>query len=79
MDVKLFVNTDDDIRLSRRLIRDTMKRGRSVESVLVAYNRFVKKAYDEQVRPTMKNADIVIPRGAGNKVALNFICSNLSH
>jgi uridine kinase len=51
MDLKIFVQTDDDLRLLRRLLRDMNERGRTVESVLAQYNRFVKKAYDEYIKP----------------------------
>ena len=61
MDLKIFVNTDDDIRLSRRIMRDVAERGRTVESVIEAYNKFVKPSYDGFIRPTMKSADIIIP------------------
>jgi len=73
MDLKIFVMTDDDIRLSRRLQRDITERGRTVESVLLVYNQFVKKSYDEYIKPTMKYADIIIPHGRSNTVAIDFV------
>jgi uridine kinase len=73
MDLKIFVMTDDDIRLSRRLQRDISERGRTVESVLLVYNQFVKKSYDEYIKPTMKYADIIIPHGRSNTVAIDFV------
>ena len=51
MDLKIFVHSDDDIRLLRRLRRDVIHRGRTVEGVIKSYNRFVKAAYDEYIRP----------------------------
>lgn len=51
MDFKVFVHSDDDIRLLRRLKRDVIHRGRTIEGVLKAYNRFVKSAYDEYIKP----------------------------
>lgn len=63
MDLKIFVTTDDDIRLARRLMRDIVERGRTVQGVLKSYNRYVKPAFDEFVKPTMKYADIIVPRG----------------
>jgi uridine kinase len=51
MDFKIFVHSDDDIRLLRRLKRDVIHRGRTIEGVLKAYNRFVKSAYDEYIKP----------------------------
>ena len=77
MDLKIFVMTDDDIRLARRLQRDISERGRSIESVLLAYNQFVKKSYDEYIKPTMKYADIIIPHGRSNTVAIDFVIQNL--
>jgi hypothetical protein len=77
MDLKIFVMTDDDIRLSRRIQRDIAERGRTVEDVLAQYNRFVKTAYDEFIKPTMKYADIIIPHGRSNRVAIEFLVDNL--
>ena len=62
-DLKIFVHTDDDIRLARRLKRDIVERGRTVHGVLKSYHRFVKPAFQEFVKPTMKYADIIVPRG----------------
>lgn len=73
MDLKIFVNTDDDIRLSRRIQRDVTERGWTIESVLVAYNKFVKICYDEFVKPTMRKADILVPRGVSNKIAIDLV------
>jgi uridine kinase len=53
MDLKIFVHSDDDIRLLRRLKRDVLHRGRSVEGVIQSYNRFVKQAYDEYIKPVI--------------------------
>ena len=69
--------TDDDIRLARRLKRDIAERGRTIESVLLAYNQFVKKSYDEFIKPTMKFADIIIPHGRSNTIAIDFVIQNL--
>ena len=63
LDLKIFVQTDDDIRLARRLKRDIVERGRTVEGVLKSYHRFVKPAFEEFVKPTMKYSDIIVPRG----------------
>jgi uridine kinase len=63
MDLKIFVHTDDDIRLARRLQRDIVDRGRTVDGVLKSYHRFVKPAFIEFVKPTMKYSDIIVPRG----------------
>ena len=77
MDLTIFVLTDDDIRLSRRIQRDTAERGRSVEDVLAQYNRFVKKSYDEFVKPSMKYADIIVPKGKSNTKGIEFVINNL--
>lgn len=77
MDLKIFVMTDDDIRLSRRIQRDIAERGRTVEDVLAQYNRFVKTSYDEFIKPIMKYADIIIPHGRSNTVAIDFVVENL--
>ena len=79
MKLKIFVQTDDDSRLCRRLKRDTIERGRSVEGVLQQYFRFVKPSYDEFILPTMKYADIIIPHGAYNQVAIDLIVLNLKN
>lgn len=63
MDLKVFVDTDADERLGRRLRRDISERGRDVKSVLDQYNRFVKPAYEQFIAPSMAQADIIIPRG----------------
>lgn len=77
MDLKIFVLTDDDIRLARRIQRDIADRGRTVQDVLAQYNRFVKSSYDEFIKPTMKYADIIIPFGRRNTVAIDFVVTNL--
>lgn len=73
MDVKIFVDTDDDIRLLRRLKRDIRKRGRTVESVFEQYEKFVRPMHLEFVEPSKRYADIIIPRGGKNKVALEMV------
>ena len=73
MDVKIFVDTDDDIRLLRRLKRDINERGRSVESVMEQYQKFVRPMHLEFVQPSKRYADVIIPRGGKNKVALDMV------
>jgi len=63
MDLKIFVETDSDTRLARRVLRDTKFRGRTVESVLAQYERFVKPAYDQYIAPLKRKADVIIPWG----------------
>lgn len=65
--MKLFVDTDSDTRLSRRVVRDVRERGRSLEIVLNQYDQFVKPAFEEFCQPTKKYADMIIPRGAENE------------
>ncbi|MBO6621610.1 MAG: uridine kinase [Balneola sp.] len=73
MDVKIFVDTDDDIRLLRRLKRDISERGRSVENVMEQYQKFVRPMHLEFVQPSKRYADVIIPRGGKNKVALDMV------
>lgn len=61
--MKIFVDTDSDIRLVRRLRRDITERGRDIEGVIKQYNKFVKPAFEQYIEPTMRMADIVVPRG----------------
>lgn len=67
LDMKIFVDTDSDIRLVRRLRRDITERGRDIEGVIKQYNKFVKPAFEQYIEPTMRLADIVVPRGALKK------------
>ncbi|OCT83083.1 uridine-cytidine kinase 2 S homeolog isoform X1 [Xenopus laevis] len=75
--MKLFVDTDADTRLSRRVLRDINERGRDLEQVLTQYITFVKPAFDEFCLPTKKYADVIIPRGADNVVAINLIVQHI--
>ncbi|XP_035684711.1 uridine-cytidine kinase 2-B-like [Branchiostoma floridae] len=75
--MKLFVDTDADTRLSRRVLRDINERGRDLENVLVQYTTFVKPAFEEFCLPTKKYADVIIPRGVENKVAINLIVQHI--
>lgn len=77
MDLKIFVDTDADIRLSRRLKRDISERNRSLESVLAQYKRYVKPAFDYYIAPTMSFADIIVPRGGDNKIAIDLIVKHV--
>merc|ERR1712045_921494 len=71
--LKLFVDTDADIRLARRVMRDIEDRGRDLEHVLHQYTTLVKPAFEEFCIPTKKYADVIIPRGAENVVAIDLI------
>ncbi|TDH08286.1 hypothetical protein EPR50_G00096050 [Perca flavescens] len=75
--MKLFVDTDADTRLSRRVLRDISERGRDLESVLAQYITFVKPAFEEFCLPTKKYADVIIPRGVDNFVAINLIVQHI--
>lgn len=61
--MKVFVDTDSDIRLVRRLKRDIMERGRDVVGVIKQYSKFVKPSFEQYIEPTVQAADIVVPRG----------------
>jgi uridine kinase len=73
MDVKVFVDTDDDTRFIRRLKRDVAERGRTMESVIDQYLNTVKPMHLEFVEPTKRYADIIIPRGGHNAVAIDML------
>ncbi|HYW34177.1 MAG TPA: uridine kinase [Balneolaceae bacterium] len=73
LDIKIFVDTDDDIRLLRRIRRDILERERSLESVLNQYEKFVRPMHLEFVEPSKRYADIIIPRGGENDVALDMV------
>ena len=73
MDMKIFVDTDADVRLGRRIRRDTQERGRTIDSVLGQYAATVKPMHEKYVEPSKKNADIVILEGGKNKVALDLL------
>jgi uridine kinase len=77
MHMKLFVDTDADVRLARRVLRDIEERGRDVEGVLTQYEKFVKPAFDEFILPTKKYADVIIPRGAENDIAIEVITQHI--
>ena len=77
MDVKIFVDTDDDIRLMRRLRRDTKERGRTVEHVLGQYEATVRPMHLTFVHPSRRHADVVIPRGGRNRVAIAMVSDGL--
>ncbi len=73
MDMKIYVDTDSDIRLIRRLLRDVNERGRDIASVTTQYITTVKPMHEQFVEPSKKFADIIIPEGGQNKVALSVI------
>lgn len=73
MNIKIFVDTDDDVRLLRRLKRDIMDRGRDLDGVLYQYEKFVRPMHLEFVEPSKRYADIIVPRGGENTVALEMV------
>ena len=77
MDIKIFVDTDADVRLCRRIKRDVNKRGRTLESVLMQYQTTVKPMHEKYVEPSKKFADIVVPEGGKNMVALDMIMGRI--
>ncbi len=74
-DVKIFVHTDSDLRLIRRIRRDITERGRNVEEVLNRYEKTLKPMHNQFIEPTMKYADLIIPVGGENKVAIDILAS----
>lgn len=77
MDIRIFVDTDADIRLCRRIKRDVNKRGRTLESVLQQYQETVKPMHEQYVEPSKKYAHIVVPEGGKNLVALDMIVGRI--
>ena len=77
MDIKVFVDTDADLRLARRILRDVRERGRSMESVISQYTNTVKPMHEEFVEPSKKYADVIIPEGGFNSVAVQMLIQNI--
>lgn len=77
MNMKIFVDTDSDLRLARRIQRDTVERGRNIQNVLEQYAKFVKPSFDEFILPSKKYADVIIPRGGDNYVAIDLIVQHI--
>ena len=78
MDIKIFVDADADERILRRIIRDVRDRGRSLDSVITQYLATVKPMHEQFVEPSKKNADIIIPEGGRNIVALDMVMDRVS-
>jgi len=74
----VFVDTDADIRLARRLVRDINERGRDIEGIIQQYTRFVKPSYDHYIAPTMSYADLIVPRGGENQIAIDLIADHVN-
>lgn len=77
MDMKVFVDTDADIRLARRILRDVVERGRTMESVIDQYVGTVKPMHEDFVEPSKKYADVIIPEGGFNSVAVSMLIQNI--
>ena len=77
MDIKIFVDTDDDIRIIRRIQRDIEERGRSLQSVLDQYKSTVKPMYHQFIEPTKRYADIIVPEGGENQVAIDLLVTKV--
>ena len=78
MDIKIFVDTDADVRILRRILRDVRDRARSLESVVNQYLTTVKPMHEQYVEPSKKNADIIVPEGGHNLVALDMIFTRIA-
>ena len=73
MDIKVYVDADADVRILRRIVRDVRDRGRSLESVVNQYLNTVKPMHEKYVEPSKRNADIIVPEGGHNRVALELL------
>ncbi len=78
MDIKIFIDADSDTRLSRRIVRDVETRGRSLETILEQYFTTVKPMHEQFVEPSKKFADIIVPQGGENTVALNMVFEQIN-
>ena len=79
MDIKIFVDTDDDIRIIRRLTRDVKERGRELQHVVEQYLATVRPMHQAFVEPTKQFADLIIPEGGMNQVAISMVVATLKH
>jgi len=77
MDIRLFVDTDADVRILRRIVRDVRDRGRSLESVVNQYLTTVKPMHEQYVEPSKRNADLIIPEGGKNQVAMEIVMERI--
>jgi uridine kinase len=77
LNIKIFVDTDADVRIIRRLLRDLSERGRSVDSVINQYLNVVRPMHQQFIEPTKRYADIIIPEGGHNRVAIDVIVANI--
>ena len=79
MNIRIFVDADADVRLCRRIRRDVKKRGRSIDSVIDQYLTTVKPMHELYVEPSKKNANLIVPEGGKNLIALEMIINRIQH
>ncbi|MED1783594.1 uridine kinase [Brevibacillus fortis] len=79
MDIKVFVDTDADVRIVRRIVRDIEERGRSLDSVVTQYLNVVRPMHLQFIEPTKRYADVIIPEGGYNRVALDLLSTKISN
>ncbi|MFR9603369.1 MAG: uridine kinase [Rikenellaceae bacterium] len=77
MDIKIFVDTDADVRLARRILRDVCDRGRTMESVITQYLSTVKPMHEAFVEPSKRHADVIVPQGGHNEVAVSMLIRSI--
>ena len=77
MDIKVYVDTDADLRLARRILRDVRERGRTMESVISQYTQTVKPMHEQFVEPSKRYADVIIPEGGFNSVAVSMLIQSI--
>ncbi|WP_353096711.1 uridine kinase [Tissierella praeacuta] len=78
LDIKIFVDTDSDVRVIRRILRDIKDRGRTLDSVILQYMETVRPAHLQFIEPTKRYADIIIPEGGYNKVAIDIMVAKIN-
>ncbi len=78
-DIKIYVDTDADVRILRRIMRDVNERGRSLDSVVNQYQSTVKPMHEQFVEPYKRRADLIVPEGGHNAVALDVIIGCINH
>ncbi|MCA9756883.1 MAG: uridine kinase [Candidatus Eisenbacteria bacterium] len=78
MDIKIYVQTDPDVRLIRRIRRDVQDRGRTVQSVLDQYERSVRPMHEQFIEPSKRYADVIIPEGGNNRVAVDLLTTKIA-
>lgn len=78
LDIKIFVDTDSDVRVIRRILRDIKDRGRTLDSVILQYMDTVRPAHLQFIEPTKRYSDIIIPEGGYNKVAIDIIAAKIN-